>query len=318
MSQESEYINGYWDDARDVCRLDNPVVLFGDHTQVVKYIDFDFVVGADGVKILKPKAFLEPKYLYYFVMAHRVPSLGYARHYRHIRNITIRYPQRREQQRIVAVLDEAFEGLDRARAYADSNLHDAKELYASILSDMLDHASESWIRMPVSDTLTRIRVAKKIKRRDYLRTGEFPIISQESEYINGYWNNVEDVISIESPVVIFGDHTRCFKFVDFDFVVGADGTQIMAPIEEIYPEFYYYALQAVPLEGKGYARHFTHLKKGEMAFPADLEEQREIASTMSDIKLQITTLSKEYEAKFADLDSLRQSLLQRAFAGKLT
>ena len=137
MSQESEYINGYWDDAQDVCRLDNPVVLFGDHTQVVKYIDFDFVVGADGVKILKPKTFLEPKYLYYFVMAHRVPSLGYARHYRHIRNIAIRYPQRREQQRIVAVLDEAFEGLDRARIHIETNAHNAQELLSVAIENAL-------------------------------------------------------------------------------------------------------------------------------------------------------------------------------------
>lgn len=227
-------------------------------------------------------------------------------------------PPLEEQRRIVAVLDEAFEVLNRAHDHVVSNLHNTQELYASLLSKMVNCTSENWVRMLVSDTFTRVRVPNKIKRRDYLASGEFPIVSQESGFINGYWNNAEDVISIERPVVIFGDHTRCFKFVDFDFVVGADGTQILSPIDSIEPEFYYYALQGVPIEGKGYARHFIHLKKGEIVFPVNLTEQRNIASTMRDIEAHVTALSKEYEAKLADIDDFRQSVLQRAFAGELT
>ena len=91
----------------------------------------------------------------------------------------------------------------------------------------------------------------------------------------------------------------------------------MVPIEEIDPEYYYFALQAIPLEEKGYARHFTDLKRGEIAFPANMSEQREIASVMSEIKRKISALTMEYEAKYEELDNLRQSLLQRAFAGEL-
>ena len=44
-----------WDNEEDLFKVDKPVVIFGDHTQVIKFVDFDFVLGADGVKILKPK-----------------------------------------------------------------------------------------------------------------------------------------------------------------------------------------------------------------------------------------------------------------------
>jgi type I restriction enzyme S subunit len=67
ISQEKEFINGYWDEEKDLFKVDKPVVVFGDHTQVIKYIDFDFVLGADGVKILKPKQDIDSKYFYYFL-----------------------------------------------------------------------------------------------------------------------------------------------------------------------------------------------------------------------------------------------------------
>ena len=64
VSQEKGLINGYWDDKHDVVHVDQPFVVFGDHTRVIKLVDFSFVVGADGVKLLKPKPFLDPWYFY--------------------------------------------------------------------------------------------------------------------------------------------------------------------------------------------------------------------------------------------------------------
>ena len=80
VSQEKDLISGYWDNPDDLFVHRKPVVVFGDHTMVVKYIDFDFVVGADGVKILEPKEFLLPKYFFYWVSSVHIKSRGYARH----------------------------------------------------------------------------------------------------------------------------------------------------------------------------------------------------------------------------------------------
>lgn len=136
ISQEAAFINGYWNDERDAVKVDNPVVIFGDHTQVLKLVDFDFVVGADGVKILKPKGFLEASFLRYLLEANPFPSLGYARHYRHISSLLVPLPSTTEQKRIVAKLDQAFAALDRARAHAEANLADAKELLENSLNGL--------------------------------------------------------------------------------------------------------------------------------------------------------------------------------------
>ena len=98
-------VSGYCDDDSLLYHIDNPVVIFGDHTRVLKYVDFDFVVGADGVKILIPKDFLKAKFLLYYLRWYQVPSLGYSRHYKLLKEIVLPVPPIAEQERIVAELD---------------------------------------------------------------------------------------------------------------------------------------------------------------------------------------------------------------------
>ncbi|WP_052573924.1 restriction endonuclease subunit S [Haloferula sp. BvORR071] len=122
VSQEAEFVNGYWNDKNDVFEISSPLIIFGDHTQVIKYVDFDFVLGADGVKILQPREFLHPRFFFYQLQAADFPSLGYARHYRLLKELAIRFPAPSEQQRIVAILDEAFVAIATAKANAEKNL----------------------------------------------------------------------------------------------------------------------------------------------------------------------------------------------------
>ena len=105
ISQEDKMVSGYCDDSSLLYHIDNPIVIFGDHTRVLKYVDFDFVVGADGVKILIPKDFLKAKYLLYYLRWYKVPSLGYSRHYKLLKEINLPVPPLSEQQRIVNELD---------------------------------------------------------------------------------------------------------------------------------------------------------------------------------------------------------------------
>ena len=105
ISQEESLISGYWDDFKDVLYLKHPVVIFGDHTRVLKYIDFDFVIGADGVKVLSPKDFLSSKFLFYYLKWENIPSIGYSRHYKLLKEIKLPIPPIEEQERIVRELD---------------------------------------------------------------------------------------------------------------------------------------------------------------------------------------------------------------------
>ena len=109
VSQEDKLISGYYDDESYVFHIDSPVVIFGDHTRVFKYVDFDFVVGADGVKIISPKQELDAKFLLYYLQWYKIPNLGYSRHYKLLKELNIPIPPKSTQLTIVSELDKINE-----------------------------------------------------------------------------------------------------------------------------------------------------------------------------------------------------------------
>ena len=139
VSQEDKLVSGYCDDAAFLCHFDKPVVIFGDHTRVLKYVDFDFVVGADGVKILIPKDFLMAKFLFYYLLWYNIPSLGYSRHYKLLKELSIPIPSINEQQSIVAELDKINELISLKK----SQLSDLDALAQSIFYDMFGDPVEN-------------------------------------------------------------------------------------------------------------------------------------------------------------------------------
>jgi restriction endonuclease S subunit len=131
-----------------------------------------------------------------------------------------------------------------------------------------------WQSKPFEECIEKVTYTQKIQRKDFLGDGTYPIVSQEEDFINGYWDNEVDLFSVATPVVVFGDHTKVLKFVDFDFVLGADGVKILQPCEFLEPRFFFYQLQTANLDSLGYARHYKLLKELEIGYPARSEQQR--------------------------------------------
>ena len=104
-----------------------------------------------------------------------------------------------------------------------------------------------------------ISIKKKIKQRNYMEDGPYPIVSQEVNLINGYTDDESSLIKIPKPVIIYGDHTQLIKYIDFDFSVGADGIKIILTKNFILPKFFYYLLKITFIKSRGYARHFLYL-----------------------------------------------------------
>ena len=263
VSQEEAFISGYWDNPDDVFSIDGPVVIFGDHSRHVKYVDFDFVIGADGVKILAPVDDINAKYFYYYLKSQRIQSLGYSRHYKVLKEKMVPVPSLADQQCIVDELDLLSGIVEKKNA----QLKTLDDLAMSVFAETFDCDVHNWNEKPLVNCVNKVKYTTKLQTKDFLKNGKFPIISQEEEFISGYWNSPEDLFRVKKPVVIFGDHTRVLKYIDFDFVLGADGVRILEPIDELNPQYLYYFLRSNPVENLGYSRHFKLLKEKMVVIP---------------------------------------------------
>jgi type I restriction enzyme S subunit len=109
-------------------------------------------------------------------------------------------------------------------------------------------------------------------------------------------------------VIVFGDHTRAFKFVDFPFVRGADGTQILKPRDGINALFFYYACQSIDLPARGYNRHFTILKDKLIPIPSP-EEQANIGVVLQQLD-KSWRLQKEL---LGQIEAMKSAVMRRLF-----
>lgn len=149
---------------------------------------------------------------------------------------------------------------------------------------------------PFEKCIKKVKYTNKIANKDFKEEGRFPIVSQEEVFISGYWDNPADVFHVESPVVIFGDHSRHIKYVDFDFVIGADGVKILAPVEDIDAKYLYYYLRNLRIKSLGYSRHYKVLKEMSVPVTSMIEQRRIVA--------ELDLLSGIIEKKNAQLHTL--------------
>ncbi len=166
----------------------------------------------------------------------------------------------------------------------------------------------SWqlLRLPHSYHLIPIG-KKKLKSSDINESGEFPVIDQGIEHISGYYDDESLLTRIPHPVVIFGDHTRNLKYVDHDFIAGADGTKVLAPFLS-EPRYFYLYLSHFDLKGKGYARHFKILNENLIAIPP-LSEQKRIVAKVDELMALCDQLEQRQEDSIETHETLVKSLL---------
>ena len=131
----------------------------------------------------------------------------------------------------------------------------------------------------------------QILSKEILKEGKIRVVSQGQAIYDGYCNDATKEIN-DLPVILFGDHTRNVKYIDFPFVIGADGTKLFRPIG-IYPRYLYYWMKyaASSLRNRGYARHYTLLKVVPVPLPP-LAEQMRIVAKIEELFEQINRLSE--------------------------
>jgi len=138
----------------------------------------------------------------------------------------------------------------------------------------------------------------KIPETKYLKEGEYPIVDQSSNLVAGYTNDETLVYRHENPVIVFGDHTRIFKYVDFDFAIGADGTKTIHPNSDtVNPKCFYFVLKQADFHNDGYNRHYKYVKTLKLPLPSDLNDQ--------------ATIANELEYKMAEVEKIRQAVIRQ-------
>ncbi|EGR7965730.1 restriction endonuclease subunit S [Vibrio vulnificus] len=159
---------------------------------------------------------------------------------------------------------------------------------------------------------------KKLAQKKYLEHGDYPVVDQGAAFIGGYSNEKDLVIDPpkNGAYLVFGDHSRAFKLIDFSFIPGADGVKVLKPVC-VLPKWIYYFCQAIPLPNKGYARHFQYLKEAYLPLPP-LSNQKPIVEKIEELFSHIDAGVEGLKQAKAKLQQYRQSVLKDAVTGKLT
>ncbi|CDZ95590.1 restriction endonuclease subunit S [Pseudomonas saudiphocaensis] len=179
-------------------------------------------------------------------------------------------------------------------------------------------APANWLPASFDDVFAQISTSgKKVKTADVLVKGKFPVVDQGRKFITGYLDDAHLVVADDKPLIIFGDHTREVKWINFSFIPGADGVQVLKPHPEMDGRFLYFFLRNLPIESKGYARHFKIVKDATYLVPP-LAEQTRIAAKLDELLAQVDTLKARIDGIPALLKRFRQSVLAAAVSGRLT
>ena len=127
---------------------------------------------------------------------------------------------------------------------------------------------DGWEYAKIDTLLDKIKSSGKTLASEINLVGKFPVVDQSRDFIAGYVDDEDKLVKSIKPIIIFGDHTRILKFINFPFVRGADGTQVLLSNNEKMPQhLFYQSLLKVDLSNYHYARHFKFLKECEVLLP---------------------------------------------------
>ena len=148
----------------------------------------------------------------------------------------------------------------------------------------------------------------KVANSEVFDIGKIPVISQDkTKLINGYTNNNNPITDL--PLIVFGDHNCCYKYVDFNFVRGADGTQLLKFSDNINTKFVYYVLNTIKMKNEDkYERHFKYLKDQIIPVPP-IEIQEAIVNECQKI-------DDEYFEAQSNIEKYKNEMVQSFILGE--
>ncbi|HEG0327659.1 TPA: restriction endonuclease subunit S [Campylobacter coli] len=337
IDQSKKFIIGYSNDYEKVFKINNcnnSCIIFGDHTRVLKFIDFDFIVGADGVKILLNKDIerFNTKFLFFQLLYKDIPLLGYRRHFSVLKQSTFSIPPLKEQERIVGILDESFAKIDESIKILEQDLLNLDELMQSALqkafNPLKDNAKENY-KLPQSwEWKSLEEISENISAG-----GDKPKNCTESKtaknqipvYANGVNNNglvgyTDKATIIKPSLTISARGTIGFVCIRKEPYFPIVRLISLIPCENILCLHYlYFCLNFFIAKGEGSSiPQLTIPKFKSLQIPLPpLKEQEQIAKHLDFVFEKTKALKELYTKELKDYEELKQSLLNKAFKGEL-
>lgn len=280
----------------------------------------------------KDRSVIDDDYLFYIIptefvrgelMKQAERSLIPSMSVKHLAEITIPVPPLAEQKKIVEILDEAFEGCDRAIRNTEKNLANAQELFKSYLNAIFTQKGDGWEIKQLDDLCEnldskRIPITKSLRESgDIPYYGASGIVDYVAEYI---FNEDLLLISEDGANLLARTYPIAFSITGKTWV--NNHAHVLRFYETITQRFVEYYLNSISL--KSYISGMAQPKLNQKALNSipipilPLLEQKEIIFKLDELIAEIQRLETIYRQKLAALKELKQSILQKAFTGELT
>ncbi|WP_281637045.1 restriction endonuclease subunit S [Flavobacterium marginilacus] len=317
---------------------------------VDKDVVFDIYVSLAHIRVLDK---VSPHYMLYFINSpiakkqfnkrlkgSGVPNL----HLEEIREVEIPFPSSlQEQQSIVSILDEAFTAIDKAKAKAQQNLKNAKELFESYLQNLFLNPKENWQIKKWGDLCHFVRgpFGGSLKKSIFKESGY--VVYEQKHAIHDHFNQLRYFIDEEK----FNEMAR-FEVKSGDIIMSCSGVTLgrVAIVPDGIPRGIINQALLKLTPNKDVSAHFLKhwlrskifqdiifrysggaaipnvpsakiLKDIKIPFPK-LDEQNKIVNEIETVLIETKRLEAIYQQKINDLEELKKSILQKAFAGELT
>ena len=305
--------------------------------------------GSSEYIVFRPDKSVSKEWLYYFLSREAFRVEGAARmsgavgHKRVAKEFVETYPipvpPLPEQQRIVGILDEAFDGIATAKANAEKNLQNARALFESHLESVFTQRGEGWVNTTIGQHIRfidyrgktpektqsglRLITAKNVKM-GYLQETPKEFVAPES--YDGWMTRgipqLGDVLfTTEAPLANVAqlDTEKKVVFAQRIIIMQADTTKLDSA-------FLKYLLLSPLVQQRIHAKGTGATVKGikasllktiEISFPKSVTEQEQIVAKLDALSEETQRLESIYQQKLAALDALKKSLLHQAFTGQL-
>ena len=246
---------------------------------------------------------------------------------------------RPEQQRIVSILDEAFEGIATATANAEKNLSNARELFDSYLASVFQRTGSDWLNRRLKDVCEKITDGTH-QTPTYFDEGVVFLSSKNVKARTIDWENVKYIDTKQHHEM----HKRVAPRLN-DILLAKNGTTgvaalvdrdvtfdiyvslaLLRPLDVILPSLLLYFINSPVaksqfnrrLKGTGVPNlHLEEIREVELSFPKSISEQQAVVGKLDEIASEITRLESVYQQKLDALTELKKSILHQAFTGQL-